>query len=84
MDNSFEIAVSLNSRDYLFPATLISFGYSYKIEVNIDGTIVNFERDEEGNFRAFINPEDMTSEAPVSKELLQVIAAELDELFTDK
>jgi hypothetical protein len=83
MDNSFEIAVSLNSRDYQFPATLITFGYSYKIQVNVDGTIVNFERDEEGNFRALINPDDIKSTVQVSKEILQAIAAELDELFTN-
>ena len=35
MDNFFEIAITYNGKGYLFPASLITYSYSYNIEVNI-------------------------------------------------
>lgn len=82
MDNSFEVPVTYNGNDYLFNATLIVYGYSYKIEVDIWSNIINFEPDDEGNYRALINQEQLHDMPDIKKELLQLIAEKLQELFT--
>ena len=55
MDNTFEVPITYNGNDYLFSATLITYGYSYKMEVDVFGTLIDFEPDDEGYFRALIN-----------------------------
>ncbi|MES2430905.1 MAG: hypothetical protein V4556_08200 [Bacteroidota bacterium] len=82
MDNSFEVPVTHNGHDYLFPATLITYGYSYKIEVDVSGTIIIFEPDDEGNYRALINEAQLHDIPHVNKELLQLIAEKLQALFS--
>jgi hypothetical protein len=81
MDNSFDLPVTLNGKEYVFPASLISYGYSYKIEVNVFDTIVSFEPDEERSYRALIKLEEMQNVSKVSKEILQLIAEKLSSLF---
>ncbi len=82
MDNSFEITIAYNGKEYLFPASLITYGYSYRIEANIFDTLVNFEPDEEGNYRALIDPGEMVA-GKITKELLQLIVEQLGSLFRD-
>ena len=84
MDNSFELTITHNGKDYLFPASLITYGYSYKIEVNVFDTIVNFEPDEERYYRALINREDLYKAPKIDKEILQLICEELHSLFSDE
>jgi hypothetical protein len=54
-DNTFEIPVDQNSQQISLQAELIPFGYSYKIDVDVFGRTIAFERDEEQNFRAVLN-----------------------------
>jgi hypothetical protein len=83
MDNSFEIQVTYESDEYIFPAELIPYGYSYKIEVDVFRKHINFERDEERNFRAIINPDDLQGTGMINKALLAAIATQLIILFKD-
>jgi hypothetical protein len=57
MDESFELPIRYNGEELLLPAKLIQFGYTYRIEVAINRSIVSFERDEERHWRGLINPE---------------------------
>jgi len=81
VDNSFEVPVTYNGHEYLFPATLITYGYTYKIEVNVSDTMIDFEPDDEGNYRALINQAQLHDIPNIKKELLQLIAEKLQELF---
>lgn len=78
MDEGIELPITYNDKDYLFPARLIRFGYTYRIEVDVDGTIVSFERDEERNWRALINPE--TDNPKIEPGLLNAIVQTLDSI----
>jgi hypothetical protein len=83
MDNFFEIPLTFQSEEFIFPAELIPFGYSYKIEVDVFGKIISFEPDEERNFRGLISPDDFNDTDHVDKALLQAIANQLVVLFKD-
>jgi hypothetical protein len=60
---------------------LIAYGYSYKIEVNVFDTIIYFEPDEERNYRALIDADELQKSGSIDKQLLQLIAEELETLF---
>ena len=81
MDNDFEIPVTYASKEFNFPAKLIAYGYTYKIEVDVFGKPVSFERDEEQNFRAIINTADLQETGTIDKDLLASIAEHLVILF---
>ena len=72
----FEIKVSHRNVERSFTATFFQLGYSYRIEVEVEGTVVRFEPDEERNWRAIIA--DPESGATVNSEVLQEIIKFLD------
>jgi hypothetical protein len=83
MDNFFEIPVTCQSGEFNFPAELIPYAYSYKIEVDVFGKIISFEPDEEQNFRGLISPDDFNDTDHIDKALLEAIASKLSLLFKD-
>jgi hypothetical protein len=83
MDNTFEVPVTYQQQHFNLPAELITYGYSYKIEVDVFGTIVAFERDEEQHFRAVKSYADIDLPDTVKKKLLEAITEELTLLFKD-
>jgi len=68
----------LNDQNLLLPARLIQFGYTYKIEVDINGTIVSFKRDEEKNRRALIDPAKIDSK--INADFLNAILDAIENL----
>lgn len=72
MNEPFDLPVTVNGKALLFPACLLQLGYTHKFQVTVYGTEVLFEPDEEGRYRAVIEPEDVTRDIAV--ELLQAIA----------
>lgn len=83
MSESFEIPVDYKGKEHLFPAELISTGYSYKIIVDVFDTLVSYEPDEERNFRAVIDYENMQKNDLPDKALLEEIANTLISIFKD-
>lgn len=81
MDNSFEIPLTYESKDILFPAEYISTGYGYKINVDVLGQTISFESDEERNFRALMNNEDIPKSDKIDKALVEQIVNQLVLLF---
>ena len=79
-ENDFDLPVVYNNEERLFPSRLYEWGYSYKIDVYIEDSIISFERDEERNWRAMINPEPLNKNAKVTGALIQAIVVSLDEL----
>ena len=82
MDNTFDVPVTYQQQQFNLPAELINYGYSYKIEVDVFGTIISFERDEEQHFRAVKNYDDVGLSDTV-KELLEPVTIQLTLLFKD-
>lgn len=80
MEDEFIIPVSFNGAELEFPARLLSYGYSYKIETDIEGTKVLFEPDEERNWRALISYEDVQANKRLNTELLKAIAATISDI----
>lgn len=79
--DEFEIPVLYRDQEMNFPARLLTFTYSYKIEVDIKGTRVHFEPDEEKNWRALIPYEEAGAGRQVSSDLLLAISASIEEIL---
>jgi len=78
MDNHFELTVTHNDKEITFNCQLLHYGYSYKIEVDIMGTKILFEPDEERNWRAVIPYEEIDKNKNLNKDLLNAIAISID------
>lgn len=79
--HEFELALNYKGKDLLLPVRLMNYGTSYKLEVEIDGTKVLFEPDEERNWRAMISYEDVQANKKMDTGLLELIARELDAIL---
>ncbi|MBD0331192.1 MAG: hypothetical protein ICV66_00910 [Chitinophagaceae bacterium] len=77
MDEPFELPVTYKSKELLFPALLLMLGYTHKFQVQVNGLEVLFEPDEERNYRAVIEPEQVKS-SKIDVELLKAIAGAIE------
>jgi hypothetical protein len=75
---SFQLPVNINNEAREFEATLLNYGYAYKMEVDIEGTKVLFEPDEERNWRALISFEDLQANKKLDAELLRAVALAIE------
>ena len=80
MDESFDIQVVYKGHELLFKGELLAYGYSYKIQVEVNGSIILFEPDEERNFRATTNPENGQDRTKIDIELLKCIGDFLEKV----
>lgn len=78
MDDSFDLPVPVNGEERLFPAQLQQVGYTHRILVNVNGTDVAFEPDEERNYRAIVDPEKTAGTIPT--DLLKAIAEAIENI----
>ncbi|HET7899467.1 MAG TPA: hypothetical protein VFL47_17390 [Flavisolibacter sp.] len=74
--DAFELPVHYRGEELQFPAELKQTGYSHQIVVDVYGTDVFFEPDEERNYRALVDPEKLTKQ--VNAELLKAIAESIE------
>ena len=81
MDEGFELPVSFNKKELNFPVRLLNYGYSYKLEVDIDGDKILFEPDEERNWRALVAYEEINTNKKINIELLKAIALSIEEIM---
>ena len=81
MDETFDIPVTYKNKELLFPAKLLQFGYIYKFLVDVSGTEVFFEKDEEGKFRASVDPSNMNEGVKIDRGILEAIATTLEEIL---
>ena len=75
---TFELEVFYKDKEIHFAARLLTLGYIYKIEVDINTHTVVFERDEERNWRALIDPS-LPGFEKIDRELVQVIGHAIEE-----
>jgi len=81
MPDEFLITVKQGKEEISFPARLLQFGYSYKIEVDVNGAQVIFEPDEERNWRAQLQPEQWQLRDKIKPGLLVSIAGEIENIL---
>ena len=65
-------------KERFFPAQLLQFGYTQKSKVEVNGTAIFFEPDEERNYRTMIDPTLFESNRKIDTGLLQAIAAAIE------
>jgi hypothetical protein len=81
MEEGFELPVIFNNAELNFPARLLSYGYHYKLEIEIAGKKILFEPDEERNWRALIAYEEIQDNNKISVELLKAVASSIEEMM---
>ena len=79
MDDAFELPVNFGGKELLLPAKLVQYGYIYSIELDISGIVVSFERDEERNWRAIIDPAELGNNKSINSGFLQAIAGSIQD-----
>ena len=82
MEEAFLLPVTLNGKELVFPASLFKNAYSFRWEVEIEGTKVNYEPDEEGKWRAVIPYEQIPVTATIDPALLKAIAEVIEEIMS--
>ena len=81
MDNSFELPVSYKGKELLFPGQLHLYGYTQKIEIIVNGLSLFFERDEEGNWRAIVDPSEVEKNRSINEELIRAVIHSIEEVL---
>ena len=81
MDEGFELPVRHNGKELLLPSQLVSFGWTHRINVEVYGIPVSYERDEEGQWRALVSAEDLAANKNIDVGLLEAIAHAIEEVL---
>jgi hypothetical protein len=78
MDERFLLEVTYKGEVLKYDAELRNFGYINRVVVDIDGLLVQFELDDESNYRALVSPEQVQSkDNKLEVGLLQAMAEKL-------
>jgi len=77
MSEFFTLTVSYKGEERQIDSELRVMGYTHKIAVNINGTEILFEPDEERNYRAVVSDADINKNR-IDIELIKLVAAELE------
>ena len=80
MEDTFDIPVTNKGKELLFKSRLLILRYTHKISVDVNGTEVLFEPDEERNYKAVIDPEKMERMKMIDKELLKAVAVAIESI----
>lgn len=81
MEDEFELPVTFDKQQLHFTTRLLNYGYSYKLEVDIEGTKVLFEPDEERSWRALISHEDVQADKKLNTDLLRAVTSAIEEVL---
>ena len=77
MEDTFDLTITFRGKLVTIPARIQLLGYIYRIETLVNGIPVFFERDEERQWRALVEPGINYPKDP-DTELLQAIITEID------
>jgi hypothetical protein len=81
MDEPFFLPVTFKGQELQFEAKLEQRGYVYVLLVDVNGTPVIFERDEELNWRALLPQPELGAAKPPSLELVLAIGETIEQLL---
>ena len=79
MDEPFDLPVAYKGQELLLPAQLIQQGYTHKFQVLVKDVEVYYEPDEEGNYRALVDPETLPKH--LEPELLQAVSQAIEAIL---
>lgn len=74
------LPITYGGENIELPLKMYAYGYTFRVEVLIGETLVIFEPDEEGSYRALVNAGQMETNKMLSGGLLQTIAEALEKL----
>lgn len=80
MEEWQSLPVTYKGEELEFEARIYRYSFTYRIEVIIDNVPVQFEQDDEENYRALVSLEDMSKSKQISVGLLQCISLQLKQL----
>ena len=80
MTEEFDLDVVYDNKQLHFKARLLPGAYTHKIQVNVNGTEVLFEPDEERNYRAYIDPTNKEGLEQAHIYLLKEIALAIESI----
>lgn len=80
MEENFSIDILHNGAKLSFDAKLVSFGYTYKILVNVNDIEVSFEPDDGGNYRAIVPNNFLHELKDEDKTIVGLITEQLDKI----
>ena len=83
MEENFEIPVTYKGDDLLLKASIKALGYTPRIEVDINGSLIIFEQDEEGKYRALVSEEDLLNKKHIDVESIGLVTEVLDAVRGD-
>jgi hypothetical protein len=78
MDDLLVLPLSYQGEELEFECKVYRFGYIHRVEVWIEDIAVQFELDDEQNYRALVSPEQMEQSRKLGVALLQAIAQQLE------
>jgi hypothetical protein len=81
MQENFDLPVNYKGQELFFSARLQQSRYSYRFAVEVYGHEFFYERDDEGNYRALLDPEQMEGNKKIDVELLQAIAEAIEAIL---
>ncbi len=79
MQETLEIPVTYKNQELFFKAHAVKWGSIHRIVVDVNGTNISIERDEEGNYRALGEANEMLDKK-VDVELIKAIVEVLEGL----
>ena len=80
MAERFELPVEYNGKKHFFKATLNVYVYTHKFHVDVDGQTIIFQPDEEGNYRAIIDYNDLNDISNIDVKLIEKITKVIEGL----
>jgi hypothetical protein len=80
MEDTFDIPVTYKGKELLFKSQLLILKYTHKISVDVNGTEILYEPDEERKYRVVIDLEKMEGMKRIDKELLRAIAGAIESI----
>jgi len=78
----FDLPVEYKGEEITFRTSLLTYGFTHKFQIDINGQEIFFEPDEERNYRATIPYEEIGYQKNVDPELLKIIANTLKQLMS--
>ncbi len=80
MDDIIEIPVVYKGEDHVFNAKMVNYGYTRRIQVQVNGRVITLEQDEEQRFRAITDQKPGDTFSIVERDLIIEIISVLDSL----
>jgi hypothetical protein len=74
------LPLTYKGKEIELPVKIYPYGYIHRVEIAIEDTVIIFEPDEEGSYRALVTPEQMENSKMLSADLLMIIAGALEKL----